>query len=209
MMTRVFHKALMGLFMVAVMVAGSVNGARAQENSGMRVATVDVQQLMVDSKAGKSIQKQLVTQREAIQAEASNLEQSLQAEQKKLMGERGKASEEAFAQKQIDFEKRLLEARSKLQNRGRFLDKAANDSLNELRSHITDIVYNMATEQDIDLVLTRQNVVAAAKTIDITADVLKALDAKVPDIKVNVEGSKAEAKAPEAKAKGAAKPGKS
>lgn len=202
-MTHVFHKALMGLFMMAVLVAGSVNGALAQDG-GMRVATVDVQQLITDSKAGKSIQKQLVTQREAIQAEATSLEQTLQADQKKLLGDRSKLSDEAFAQKQIDFEKRLLEARSKLQNRGRFLDKAANDALNELRTQITDIVYNMATEQKIDLVLTRQNVVAAAKSIDITDDVQKVLDEKVPDIKVSSEGNKA----PEAK-KPAAKPGKS
>lgn len=206
-MNRVFYKALMGLFMVAVMVAGPV--AYAQDN--MRVATVDVQQLITESKAGKSIQKQLVTQREGIQNEAADLEQALQADQKKLLGERSKLSEEDFAQKQIDFEKRLLEARSKLQNRSRFLDKAANDAFNELRAQITDIVYNMADEQDIDLVLTRQNVVAAAKSIDITADVLKALDKKVPDIKVSTDGKSA-AKAADGKAGGKAagkNPGKS
>jgi Skp family chaperone for outer membrane proteins len=154
----------------------------------MKVATVDVQQLISESKAGKSVQKQLVAEREAIQAEAASIEQSLQAEQKKLMEERAKLSPEDFSKKQVDFEKNLLEARSKLQNRGRALDKSANDTFNELRKHITDIVYTMATDQKIDLVLTRQNVVAAAKSIDITAEVMKALDKKVPDLKVKAEG---------------------
>ncbi|MBU0799563.1 MAG: OmpH family outer membrane protein [Alphaproteobacteria bacterium] len=187
MMTHVLRKAVLGAAMMVAM-AFAAPTAQAQAESGMKVATVDVQQLISESKAGKSVQKQLVAEREAIQAEATSIEQTLQAEQKKLMEERAKLSPEDFSKKQVDFEKNLLEARSKLQNRGRALDKSANDTFNELRKQITDIVYTMATDQKIDLVLTRQNVVAAAKSIDITAEVMKALDKKVPDLKVKAEG---------------------
>lgn len=186
-MTHVLRKAVLGAAMMVAM-AFAAPTAQAQAESGMKVATVDVQQLISESKAGKSVQKQLVAEREAIQAEATSIEQTLQAEQKKLMEERAKLSPEDFSKKQVDFEKNLLEARSKLQNRGRALDKSANDTFNELRKQITDIVYTMATDQKIDLVLTRQNVVAAAKSIDITAEVMKALDKKVPDLKVKAEG---------------------
>lgn len=174
----------LSLFMLA-----GISTASAAE--GIKVATVDVQQLISESKAGKSIQKQLVAEREAIQAEAAKLDQSLQTEQKSLIDQRAKLSQEDFSNKQIEFEKNLLEARSKLQNRGRALDKAANDSFNELRKQITEIVYEMATAQNIDLVLTRQNVVAAAKSIDVTTEVLKALDKKTPEMKLR--GSEAKA----------------
>lgn len=189
-MAHVMRLAVLGMFM-AVAVMGGASTARAE---GMRIATVDVQQLIAESKAGKSIQKQVIAERESMQADAAKMEQNLQNEQKKLMADRAKLSPDDFSQKQIDFEKNLLEARSKLQNRGRALDKAANDAFNELRGQITDIVYDMASKQNIDLVLTRQNVVAAAKSADITADVLKTLDAKVADIKLKTEGGAAKGK---------------
>lgn len=214
MMARVLMNAVFAFAVAVALVVGVPAQAQTEKAktdktaettvSGMRVATVDIQKLVAESKAGKSIQKQLLGKREAIQSEASSLEQALQADQKKLMEERGKLSEEAFAQKQIEFEKRLLEARGKLQNSGRFLDKAANDAFNELRGNITEIVYEMAASQGIDLVLTQQNVIAAAKSTDITADVMKTLDQKVPDIKL--KDGKADPAA--AKAEGKAKPGK-
>ena len=173
------------LGMLAVAIMSAPLQARAE---GIKIATVDVQYLMADSMAGKSIQKQLMAERESIQKEAAELEQSLQAKQKELMAERGKLSPEDFSSKQADFEKSLMEARGKLQNRGRALDKAANDSFNELRDKISEIVGSVAQTQKIDLVLTRQNVVAAAQSVDVTEDVLQTLNKQVAEIKLKTGG---------------------
>jgi Skp family chaperone for outer membrane proteins len=178
MLRHAFKMTIMSLAFFAI-ATGSANA------QNLKFATVDVQQLLVDSKAGKSLQKQILTQRDSIQKEMSELDKSLQSKQAALVSERGKLSDEELSKKQVNFEKEVLDARNKMQLRGTNLDKNANAALNSLRDKITDVVYKMATEKNIDLVLTRQNVVAASKTVDITADVLKVLDTQMPDIKLD------------------------
>lgn len=161
-------------------------GKATEEKAGttMRIATVDVQQLINDSKAGQSIQKQLSVLRDELQKDVTAEEEKLMKEQEALAQARQKLTAEEFALKRVSFEKNVLETRSTLQRRGREIDIAANEALNQLRVEITDIVFEMAEEEDIDLVLTRQNVVAGAKSLDVTESVMSALNKEVTEIKV-------------------------
>jgi Skp family chaperone for outer membrane proteins len=195
MMRRGAMKSVFCLLAAAVLALAPVTAHAADKAdkaavSAMKIATVDFQQLMTQSKAGKSLQKQLSTQQAALQADIDKAEQALAAEQKSLEESRSKLSAEEFSNKRTNFQKKLLENKNELENRKRALVDSGESAVSDLRKQITEIVYNIAKSKGIDLVLTRQNVVVASESIDITEAALAELDKKISEIKINKADSK-------------------
>jgi len=158
-----------------------------------KIAVVDVQLLLNDSKAGKSIQAQLKKQRDSFKDEFSKLEKELNETQKKLSEEKDQKSE-GFLAKKKDFETRMMSANKLVQDRRQSLESAASESLMELRKQIVKVVAEISEKESYTLVITRQNVVLAEKDRDITEQVMKQLDKQLPDLKLNVGAAKAEDK---------------
>ena len=86
-----------------------------------------------------------------------------------------------------EFEKKILETRKLVQERQISLEKAANKSLQTLRGEIFKIVADIAEEDGFTLVMSRQNVVLAEKSIDITERVMKRLNKSVKKIELEIE----------------------
>lgn len=103
------------------------------------------------------------------------------------MSEREKLSAEEFGKKRKTFEEKILEARKLFQKRSSSLDDGQKDATRELRKGIAEATTEVAEQKNVDIVLTRDSVVIAEKTLDITDDVLKKLDEKIASIPLKVE----------------------
>ncbi len=158
--------------------------AKAEE---LKIAVVDVEKVLNDSKAGQSIQKQLAVKREAFQKEFSGRENNLMNAEKTLMEKKKDTSAEEFSKQRKDFEKQLLETRNLFQKRRAALDKGLGDALSELRKNIIQVTADVADEGKYQVVLTRDSVVIIQKEMDITDQVLQRLNKKLPNIKLDVE----------------------
>lgn len=159
--------------------------AKAQEST--TIAVVDVRSLMSESDAAKNIQKQVTKLRDKFQAEYTKVEKELREKQKKLAEEHAESSQEEFAKKRQAFEAEFIAARNRLQKSKRDLDEAVTEAMNELQTHILNIVAKESEAKGYTLVLSRQNVVIASNDIDITPDVLKQLNDTVKKIDVELE----------------------
>lgn len=154
--------------------------ARAQ------LAVVDMQKILSESDAAKSIMSQLKDQRAAIEKEVKGLEETLKKDEQALIKKKESAKAEEFAAARKEFEKKLIESRTKVQKRRNAADEAFNKAINDLRQNIVDVVTGIATEKKIQLVITKQNVVIGDKSLEITDDVMQKLNAKIKTIKVKV-----------------------
>jgi len=163
-----------------------VDKASAQDPSP-KIVIVDVEKILSDSKAAQSLQKQLKEKREAFQKEFAGKESQLKETEKTLMAEREKLSQEDFAKKRQDYEKKIMETRGLYQKRRNSLDQGVAKAMGTLRKSIAEAAAKVADEKGYDIVLTREGVMIAEKNLDITQDVLKELDAKVTNIPLSVE----------------------
>ena len=152
----------------------------------MKFAVVDVEKILNDSKAGKSIEKQLTDRREAFQKEFSSRENTLVAAEKSLVEEKKTLSAEEFSKKRASFEKQFLETRNLFQKRRNSLDKGLGNALAQLRKNIIQVTAEIADEEGYQVVLTRDSVVIVAKEMEITQKVLSRLNKKVQNIKLDV-----------------------
>ena len=176
--------ALSSAMALALLLMPCFSGA-AQADT--KIAAVDVMRIMTESKAAQSIQKQLDQQRESFQSEFSKQEHDLQAAKQALAKQKATLSAEDFAKKQDEFEKKVAEARKDVQKRRQSLEKSAEDATNALRLELTKVVKTLADKNKYDLVLTRQNVILAVESMDITDQVLSNMNDTVKEIKLKVE----------------------
>ena len=159
----------------------------AEARAETKIGIVNIQKIMTEAKAAQSIQKQLDEHRKSFQEEFSAHERNLKEQEDKLLEARAEMNAEEFSAKRQEFENELLETRKLVQKRQRALEEGAAKALGELRSKVITIVSDKADQEDYDLILTRQNVMLAQKTMDITDDVMSSLDEAVQDIKLSVE----------------------
>lgn len=152
----------------------------------IKIAVVDVEKILNDSAAGKSIEGQLKSRREAFQKEFSARENNLMNAEKILVENQKTLSAEEFSTKRQEFEKQLLETRNLFQKRRQSLDKGLGNALAELRKNILSVTAEIADEKNYQVVLSRDSVVIVEKEMDITGEVLKRMDSKIKTIPLNI-----------------------
>lgn len=158
----------------------------AKDNAG-KIAVVDIQFLVSNSKAGKSVRAQLDKKRDLYRGQIERQEADLRKMEKALAVEQADLSKEEFNSKYRELRSKVDGARLDVQKRAMSLEKAYLTALEKLREHIVKIVADIAGKNDISLVLNRQEVVLVDAKMDITEDVLFTLDKKVTSVPVTVQ----------------------
>ena len=160
---------------------------QAVQSQSFNMAVVDVQALLTRSAAAKSIQEQLNVQREEFKKEIGAIDKKLKDQQQALIKSNGKGTEEEFNKKKSELEKSVMDARQTVQKRRNALDVAAGTALEKLRGEITKVVASLSDKNKYDIVISRQNVVLAVKSMDITEEVMKELNSSITKIDLKVE----------------------
>jgi Skp family chaperone for outer membrane proteins len=168
--------------------AGQPRNALAELPASV-VAVVDVQFILQEAAASRNIQKQLEAQRETYQNEISKQEDRLRAVEQELNRQRSVLSPDDFAQKRREFEQQVADVQRTVQARKRVLDQAFNESMTKVRDTVLQIVTEVAGEQKATLVLAKQQVVLAEKSLDLTSAVLERVNRKLPTVPVTVPKS--------------------
>lgn len=153
----------------------------------IKIAVVDIDKILSESKAGKSVRQQLNSRRESFQKEFSALEDNLTNAQETLMQKKNDLTAEEFTTKRKNFEKQLFETQNLFKKRRNALDKGLGDALAKLRQHIIRVTAEIANEKKYQVVLTRDSVVIIEKEMDITETVLSRLNAQVSNIPLDTE----------------------
>ena len=178
-MTLSFRAFFAGFLLLAgLAVAGTAHAET-------KIAVVDVQTLMTESKAAKDIERQLKAHRDALEKTFSEKQEALRALDQSLTQRRKDMSAEDFQKEKGSFEKKILEARQMAEKEGRAMDKAAAAAIGQLKKEIIVVVADIADAQGYGLVMTRDNVLLAEKEMAITPAVMAALDKKLPSVKVD------------------------
>lgn len=170
--------------MIAVVAVLSVVGVSGVARADLSLAVVDMQEILNKSDAAKSILDQVKVQREKLAKEIKDIETPLKNDEQALILKKDTAKPEEFMALKKAFEKKLQDARAKVQDKRKSTDEAFNKAVAELRDNVMAVVSGISTEKKIQLVITKQNVVIGDNNLDITADVMTKLNARVKTIKI-------------------------
>jgi outer membrane protein len=147
-------------------------------------AVIDYQRVLREAKAAKSIREQIEARRKLYQDQIAKEEQKLNDADKELAKQRAVLSAEAFNGKRQEFQKKVGTVQRMVQERRRTLDQVSSSALNQVRNAMIEIVSDLSEERGFNLVLPSSAVLLFSPQIDLTQEVIKRLDGKLPSVKV-------------------------
>ena len=172
--------ALMGLISLT-----PVNESLAQDaTTGIRIAVIDINMILREAAAFKSIRQQIGAYRDTFQSEIQKEEETLRKGNQELARQRTLLSAEAFAEKRQEFEAKVVAVQRLVQQRKQNLDKSQAQAMGQIQDVLSVIVTELSVEQKIPLILRKDQTILAGTALQITKQVLERLDAKMPSLTV-------------------------
>ncbi len=170
----------------AVQAAEEKGGAQTGAFPASVVAIIDVQRILQESDAAKSVQHQLEAQRAKFQSEIATEESGLRKTEEELAKAHDNVTAEVYTDREQKLRQRFLTVERHVQARRRALDQALTDSMNVVRKSVLDIVAETARAHKANLVVVKQQTLWSDAKIDITDDVLVRLNKVLPSVPVKV-----------------------
>ena len=153
--------------------------------SSEKIVYLDVEKIMKDSLAGKSIIAQLKKKRESSISKFKKREKDILEKEKKLISQKNILSKE-------DFEKKLKDLRNDISNYQKDRNKSSNEikksrvnASTKLISKLTPILEEYSKKNSIRIIVQKKNIVMGKKEDDITKDILELINQKVKSIKID------------------------
>jgi Skp family chaperone for outer membrane proteins len=178
-------KLIILLAFFSFLILGPTTSCLAQGTGSVaRIAVIDINLIIRDALAFNAIREQISKYRKIFQAEIQKEEEALRNANQELARQRTLLSAEAFSEKRKDFEKRVAGVQRLVQQRKQNLDRSQGAAMGKIQKRLNEIVTVFALEQDISLILRKDQTILAAKGLRATKVVLDRLNAAMPTIKV-------------------------
>ena len=150
-----------------------------------KIVYLNVDKIMQQSMAGKSIKKQLENIYNKNLDKFKKNDEILKNKEKKIIAQKNILSKEDFQKELtglrveiINFQKEQVKARDEM-------NKLRIGATNELIKKLSPILEDYAKKNSISLILQKKNVVMGKKEIEITDDILSIANEKIKSIKIN------------------------
>ncbi|HEX2116775.1 MAG TPA: OmpH family outer membrane protein [Alphaproteobacteria bacterium] len=153
---------------------------------GTAIVVADVVTILRDAQAVQGIRTQIERQRNTYQAELQKQENELRNADQELAKQRSILSPEAFAQKRRELEKRVSDAQQSVQDRRRSLDTGFNTAMQKVNDAMIQVIGEIVQEKKYQIVMTKTQVVMVQTALDITPEVLRRLNRKLPTVAVSI-----------------------
>lgn len=171
-------------FFIFVITAPTNSSLAQATKNNIKIGVIDINMIIRDAKAFNSIREQISKYKAVYQAEIQKEEEALRNANQELARQRTLLSAEAFAEKRTDFEKRVAGVQRLVQQRKQNLDRVQGTAMGKIQKSLQEIVVAFAVEQDISLILRKEQTILASKALLITKVVLDRLNTAMPTIKV-------------------------
>lgn len=160
---------------------GAAHGADEQRPV---IAIIDMQEILKESLAVQEMQRRLEELRSAYQDEFRKKEEALRQRDQELSRERSALSADSFAQRRQELERAVAVAQREIQERRQSLETLFGQGMDQVRLELINIVQDIASKRDVDLVLAKTTVVLVRPDLEITAEALKQLNERLPRIEL-------------------------
>jgi Skp family chaperone for outer membrane proteins len=177
-------------FVIALLCAGAIqtNPALAQKKSPpqMKFAVINLQLILRDAAATKTIRPQIEKLKKNYESQFKKYEQELRAMDQDLQKQRTILSPEAYASKRKAFKERVNGLQREVQTVQRLLDQAGRNALGRVHRSFHEIRAEIAKERSLHFIFPRSGLLHVDPQFDITSEVLKRLNKKLPSVTVKM-----------------------
>lgn len=173
------------LLAVSLTTAVAVSPADALDKiEPVSVAVVDVQQIMRQSDAAKDIREQVESRRKVYEKDFQQREADVREAEKALAQQQAILANEVFQARVREHQQNIAALQRDGQAMKRQLDQAYGRANGQVRQTMIEIVAEVASEVGVGLVLFKNQIFLGDRKIDVTEEIMKRLNKKLPKVKV-------------------------
>jgi len=146
------------------------------------VGILDMQVIMKQSKAGQSLDAATEAKSKAMNADMGKTEQDLRAGRQRLEQARSSMTPADYEAKRAEIDKQFEAFRKTAIAKRKELVQLHNKGIEQIFNVLDDVIKGIAEKRGLTLIISRSMVVMSEQSWDITKEVLKGLDAKLPKV---------------------------
>ena len=150
-----------------------------------KVVYVDLNMIMNNSIAGKSISSQLEANHKKNILKFEKIEEELKNEEAKIISQKNVISKEEFEKKIIDLRNKANKFRKERNNNINNLNNQRLAATAKMITLIRPILSEYSDKNSISLIVDKKYIIIGKTVLDITADILKMVDEKIGKIKLD------------------------
>lgn len=159
-------------------------GAAAVSKVPVVVGILDMQTILKQSKAGKSLDAVKAAKSKTMNAEMGKTEQTLRSNRQKLDQARSSMSQADYEAKRAEIDKQFDALRKTVIAKRKELVQIHNAGIEQIFNVLDGVIRDIAGKRGITLIINRSFVVMSEQSWDITKEALAGLDAKLPKVKL-------------------------
>ena len=148
-----------------------------------QIGVIDTQKVIKSSTAARSIRPQMEELKKVYRTKFKNTEVLLHKTKKELQKQRT-IMPEGYSKKLKAFQNRVRETQRQVQNVNRMFDRALANSMRKVHRTLNTITMEVAQEKALKYVFPKRVVIFYEETSDITKEVLRRLNKRLPKVKV-------------------------
>lgn len=160
-----------------LVVAAAAGPARAQVDRPALIGVIDIQGVLRASTAVRTLSAEIEARRDETQASIQDREAALRAADQDLAQRRSSLSPEAYAREREELETEGIAVQRRLQEERRRLDQRFSQGMTQIQEVLLQISQDIASENDLDLVLAKTTVIIVRPEFDFTDEALQRLNA--------------------------------
>ena len=158
----------------------NINFANAE-----KIVYIDMDKIMQISKAGKNAISKINDQKKKDVSKFQKIEKELKSREQDLITKKNVISAEEFNTKLETLTKEINNYRALRQEAIDLSTKSRLNASADFAEKIKPILADYASENDIDMIIQKKNIIMGKTDLDITNEILKIVDKKINKLKVN------------------------
>ena len=175
------------IFLVLIFFVSYSFYASSDNYPNTSIAVLDLNKVLLDAKAAKKAAEEIDIIAKGIENELIKSDENMINEQNKLIEAQSIMAPEAFELKRKEYEEKVQNYNIERQNKLISVEKLVESSRNEILERLKPILETMSENKGITVILEKGTVLLNAEAMDITDDVIKALNKELPQIEVTLE----------------------
>ena len=159
----------------------------AANAADLRIAVIRMDAIQTDAAVLKDLANQRVKYEDELRDELESRQKELEAEKKEIEESQDVLSRDALQRRIVDYQNRVTELQRDLTERAQSVEVSFQKALNEVQEkHLNPIIEGIIAKKDLSLVIDGRftRIGKNAANLDITNEVISALDKKVSKVKM-------------------------
>ena len=150
-----------------------------------KIVYLNVDKIMQQSIAGKSIKKQLENIYNKNLEKFKKNDEILKKKEKKIISQKNILSQEDFQKELSSLRKEIINFQKEQVKAREDINKLRIGATNKLISQLSPILQEYAKKNSVSLILQKKNIVMGKKEIEITDEILQITNKEIKNIKIN------------------------